>query len=74
MPGTSRALSQINSTLACVKEHNAKYVFVSDGKVYNVGNQDFAALQEHAGRTVRLTGEMSGDTITGSKIAMPGEK
>jgi hypothetical protein len=56
-----------------VKEHNAKYVFVS-GNVYNVGNQDFAALQEHAGHTVRLTGEMSGDTITVSKIAMPGKK
>jgi hypothetical protein len=63
------------STRPCsgVKEHNAKYVFVS-GNVYNVGNQDFAALQEHAGHTVRLTGEMSGDTITVSKIAMPGKK
>ena len=69
-----KKMSDRDCTLACVKEHNAKYVFVSDGKVYNVGNQDFAALQEHAGHTVRLTGEMSGDTITVSKIAMPGKK
>lgn len=42
--------------------------------MYNVGNQDFGALQEHAGHTVKLTGEMSGDTITVSKIAMPAKK
>jgi hypothetical protein len=57
--------------LACVKEHNAKYVFVSGDKMYNVSNQDFAALQEHAGHTVKLTGAMSGDSMTVSKIAMP---
>ena len=28
-------------------------------------------LGEHAGHTVKLTGEMNGDTITVSKIAMP---
>ena len=69
-----KKMSDRDCTLACVKDHNAKYVFASGGKVYNVGNQGFAALQEHAGHTVRLTGEMSGDTITVSKIAMPGEK
>jgi hypothetical protein len=57
-----------------VKDHSAKYVFVRAGKVYNISNQDFAALQEHAGHTVNLTGEMSGDTITVSKIAMPSKK
>jgi len=69
-----KKMSDRDCTLACVKDHNAKYVFVSAGKVYNVGNQDFAALQEHAGHTVRLTGEMSGDTITVSKIVMPAGK
>jgi len=69
-----KKLSDRDCTLACVKDHGAKYVFVSAGKVYNVGNQDFGALQEHAGHTVRLTGEMKGDTITVSKIAMPGKK
>ena len=60
-------------TLACVKG-GGKYVFVSDGKVYNIENQDLALLQDHAGHTVRLTGEMKGDTITVSKIVMPGKK
>jgi hypothetical protein len=67
-------MSDRDCTLACVKEHNAKYVFVSGGKVYSVANQDFAALQEHAGHTVEFTGEMTGDTITVSKIAMPVKK
>ncbi len=59
--------------LACVKG-GAKYVFVSSGKVYNIENQDLALLQAHAGDTVRLTGEMKGDTITVSKVVMPGKK
>ena len=42
---------------------------VSDGKVYNVANQNFAALTEHAGESVRLTGNVYGDTVTVSKIA-----
>ena len=60
-------------TLACVKD-GGKYVFVSSGKVYNIENQDLVLLEEHAGHTVRLTGEMKGDTITVSNIVMPGKK
>lgn len=67
----AKQMSDRDCTLACVKDHSAKYVFVSGGKVYNVGNQDFAALKVHAGHTVQLTGEMNGDTITVSKIVMP---
>jgi type IV secretory pathway TrbL component len=67
-------MSARQCTLACVKEHRAKYVFVSGGKVYSVGNQDFAALEEHAGHRVRLTGEMNGDTITVSNIVRPARK
>ena len=71
---SGKKMSERDCTLACVKDHNAKYVFVSGGKVYNVGNQDFTTLQEHAGHIVKLTGAMSGDTITVSKIAMPAKK
>jgi hypothetical protein len=60
-------------TLACVKA-GGKYVFVSGDKVYNIENQDLALLQQHAGHTVRLTGDMKGDTITVSNIVMPGKK
>ena len=69
-----KKMSDRDCTLACVKDHKAKYVFVSGGKVYNVANQDFGALQTHAGHTVKLTGGMIGDTITVSKIAMPAKK
>ena len=55
--------------LACVKA-GAKYVFVSSGKVYQIANQDFAALQKDAGETVHLTGDVNGDTITVKKLAM----
>jgi hypothetical protein len=60
-------------TLACAKA-GGKYVFVTGGNVYNIANQDDADLQTHAGHTVRLTGEMKGDTITVSKIVMPAPK
>ncbi len=68
-----KKMSDRDCTLACVKDHNARYVFVSGGKVYNL-NQDFGALKEHAGHIVKVTGAMSGDTITVSRIAMPGKK
>ena len=66
-------MSERDCALACVKG-GGKYVFVSDGKVYNIANQSLALLQTHAGHTVRLTGEMKGDTITVSDIAMPAKK
>lgn len=59
-------------TLAC-RKGDVKYVFVSNGKVYNIENQELALLQEHAGHPVRLTGEMKGDTITISRIVMAGK-
>ncbi len=66
-------MSERDCALACVKG-GGKYVFVSDGKVYNIANQGLPLLGTHAGHTVRLTGEMKGDTITVSKIVMPGKK
>ena len=55
-------------TLACVKG-GGKFVFVSDGKVYNVTNQKLAALTQHAGETVSVTGDVKDDTITISKVS-----
>jgi hypothetical protein len=54
--------------LACVKS-GGKFVFVSGAKVYNLANQNFAALTERAGETVSLTGKVEGDTITVTKIS-----
>lgn len=67
-----KKMTERQCTQACIKG-GAKYVFVSDGKVYNVDNQDFAGLAVHAGHNVKLTGEMTGDTIKVSKIEMPGK-
>lgn len=55
-------------TLACIKA-GGKFVFVSGGKVYNVANQELAALTQHAGETVSVTGDVKGDTITVSKVS-----
>jgi len=56
-------------TLACVKS-GAKYVFVADGKVYQIANPGLAALMKNAGESVSLTGNIDGDTITVSKVKM----
>ena len=66
-------MSERDCTLACVKG-GGKYVFVTGGKVYSIANQGLALLETHAGHTVRLTGEMKGDTITVSNIVMPAKK
>jgi hypothetical protein len=66
-------MSDRDCTEACIKG-GAKYVFASKGKVYMIANQDFAGLAEHAGHTVKLTGAMSGDSITVSKVEMPAAK
>jgi hypothetical protein len=69
-----KKMSERQCTAACVKG-GAKYVFAGDdGKIYNVDNQDFAGLPVHAGHSVKLTGEKTGDTIHVSKIEMAGGK
>jgi len=70
---TGAKMTDRECTLACVKG-GGKYVFISGGKVYNIENPDLALLQEHAGHTVQLTGDMKGDTIMVSKIVMPEKK
>lgn len=65
---------QAESDHACATkcvDGGAKHVFVSGGKTYEIANQDYAGLKDHAGHKVSLTGEMKGESITVSKIAMP---
>jgi hypothetical protein len=64
-----KKMSDRDCTLACVK-NGGKYIFVSNGKVYNIENQDLADLNKHAGHTVKITGEMTGDTIKVAKVTM----
>ncbi len=65
-------MTERDCTLACVKG-GGKFVFVSDGKVYTVANQNLAALTEHAGETVSLTGDVNGSAVTVSKISASGK-
>jgi len=64
------AMSDADCTAACIKA-GAKYVFVNGGKVLSITNQDFADLPKHAGHEVKLTGEMTGESIQVTKIEMP---
>lgn len=57
----------------CIKK-GAKYVFVTDGKVYQLANQTSKQIASHAGHEVELTGVMKADTITASQIKMPAAK
>jgi hypothetical protein len=69
----SSKMSDHDCTVGCVKG-GAKYVFVSKGKVYQIDNQDYAGLEEHAGHTVQLTGSMTGDTVHVSDVKVSGKK
>jgi hypothetical protein len=64
-------MAERDCTLACVRG-GSLYVFVSDGKVYQIPDQKSPDLAAHAGHTVRLTGELKGSAITVSKIEMAG--
>ena len=69
--------SQADSDHDCVNKcvaGGSKYVFIAGGKTYQVANQDFAGLKDHAGHKVALTGEVKGDAVTVSKIDMPAAK
>ena len=63
-----KKMTDADCTKVCVKK-GAKYVFVSEGKVYQLANQSSKTIASHAGQDVQLTGEMTGDTITARKIS-----
>ena len=50
-------------TLACIKA-GMNYVFVSDGKVYEIANQKMPDLKTYAGDSVKLTGDLQSDGKT----------
>src|SRR5260370_22346021 len=61
-------------TTACAKT-GAKYVFVSNGKVYGIQNQNFNTLAANAGAKIQVTADVDNDgkNITLTKIAPPGK-
>ena len=68
-----KKMTDADCTAACIKK-GAKYVFVSDGKVYKIANQKSKTIASHAGQQVELTGTMQGDTITAKTIKTPATK
>jgi hypothetical protein len=62
-----KKMTDADCTRVCVKK-GAKYVFVSEGKVYQLANQSSKTIASHAGEEVQLTGEMKGGIITATKI------
>ena len=62
-----KKMTDADCTNVCIKK-GAKYVFVSDGKVYQIANQNSKQIATHAGQDVELTGSMKGDTITASQL------
>ena len=45
-------------------------MFASNGKIYQIENQDYAGLADHAAQTVKVTGSLAGDTINVSQLVM----
>ncbi len=62
-----KKMTDADCVRACIKK-GAKYVFVSEGKVYQLANQRSKTIASHAGEEVQLTGEIKGDTITATKV------
>jgi hypothetical protein len=65
-----KKMTDADCTAVCVKK-GAKYVFVSEGKVYQLANQSSKTIAAHAGQQVELTGTLKGDTITAKEMKSP---
>ena len=62
-----KKMTDTDCTNVCIKK-GAKFVFVSDGKVYALVNQSSKTIAAHAGHQVELTGTLKGDAINATKI------
>jgi hypothetical protein len=62
-----KKMSDKQCAVACV-QHGSEYVFVEGDKVLKIANQNFKGLQQFAGDTVKLTGDLKGDAITVAQI------
>ena len=62
-----KKMTDADCTGICVKK-GAKYVFVSDGKVFQIANQESRQIASHAGQEVELIGTLKADTITATSM------
>jgi len=68
-----KGMTDAECTKVCMNK-GAKYVFVSEGKVYQLSNQKSRTIISHAGQQVELIGTIEGDTITAKTIKTPATK
>jgi hypothetical protein len=52
---------------ACAKGA-AKYVFIARGKTYQIANPEFPGLADNSGSLAKVTGTLSGDALTVTRI------
>ena len=55
---------------ACVKDHGAEAVFVTDGKVLKIAADSKEKVAAHLGHNVTIKGTLDGDTVTIESIKM----
>jgi hypothetical protein len=70
LENSGKRMTDHECTVGCVMHRGQKYVFVSNGKIYQIENQDYAGLADHAAHAVQLTGSLAGDTIKVSQVVM----
>ena len=70
---TISGAAEHDCTLACIKDA-AKYVFITNGKVYKIANQSLPALPQYAGQPLQVSGDLQGETITISKVTVLSSK
>ena len=68
-----KKMTDAECTKVCMNK-GAKFVFVSEGKVYQLANQRSRTIISHAGQQVELIGTIEGDTITAKTIKTPATK
>jgi hypothetical protein len=66
-----KKMTEAECTSMCVKK-GAKYVFVSDGKVYQLANQKSKTIASHAGQEVQTDGVDEGRHDHGDEDHDPG--
>jgi hypothetical protein len=67
-----RNMTDQECTVGCVMHRGQRYVLVAGGKTYQIEKQDDPSLAAHAARVVKVTGTLTGGTISVSKIVPAG--
>jgi hypothetical protein len=69
---SGKTMTDQECTVGCVMHRGQQYVLVADGKTYQIENQAYAGLAEHAASVVKVTGSLTGSTIKVSTIVATG--